>query len=79
MELFKKIIENLKKTKAKIAKLHYFVSQKRKAIIHELTSYLVKTFDKGNHSPTQLKQEQKPPLEKHFSILPSHCTRSSSQ
>ena len=34
------------KTKAKIAKLHYFVSQKRKAIIHELTSYLVKTFDK---------------------------------
>ncbi|HHB94511.1 MAG TPA: transposase, partial [Campylobacterales bacterium] len=33
-------------TKAKIAKLHYFVSQKRKAIIHELTDYLVKTFNR---------------------------------
>jgi len=34
------------KIKAKIAKLHYFVTQKRKTIIHEATSYLVKTFDR---------------------------------
>jgi putative transposase len=33
-------------TKAKVTKLHYFVSQKRKATVHELTDYLVKTFDR---------------------------------
>ena len=33
-------------TKAKIAKLHFFVSEKRKAILHDLTNYLVKTFDR---------------------------------
>ncbi len=33
-----------KKTKKRIAMLHYFVSQKRKAIIHELTDYLVSNF-----------------------------------
>ena len=31
-------------TKNKISKLHYFVTQKRKAIIHELTNYLVSNF-----------------------------------
>jgi len=31
-------------TKKRIARLHYFVSQKRKAIIHELTDYLVSNF-----------------------------------
>jgi putative transposase len=31
-------------TKNKISKLHYFVTQKRKAIIHELTDYLVSNF-----------------------------------
>ncbi|SFV61293.1 Mobile element protein [hydrothermal vent metagenome] len=33
-------------TKAKIAKLHYFVNQKRKATIHELTNYLVSNFNR---------------------------------
>jgi len=31
-------------TKKKISKLHYFVTQKRKSIIHELTEYLVSNF-----------------------------------
>jgi putative transposase len=31
-------------TKKKISKLHYFVTQKRKAMIHELTDYLVSNF-----------------------------------
>jgi putative transposase len=32
------------KTKAKINKLHYYISEQRKAYLHELTSYLVSNF-----------------------------------
>ncbi len=37
---------NYNKTKLKITKLHYFVTQKRKSVIHELTDYLVKNFNR---------------------------------
>ncbi len=37
---------NYNKTKLEITKLHYFVTQKRKSVIHELTDYLVKNFNR---------------------------------
>ncbi|MBD3807032.1 transposase, partial [Sulfuricurvum sp.] len=42
----KKDSKNYQKTKEKIAKLHYFVSESRKQALHELTSYLSKNFKK---------------------------------
>ena len=40
----KKQLKKLRQLQKKISKLHYFVTQKRKAIIHELTNYLVSNF-----------------------------------